>query len=46
MEHFRELKQGMLISRDGDRRKLTTLTLQSDACMKELERRKEKVRSD
>ena len=43
MAHFHELKQEMNISREAERNSLTTLTLQSDAAMKELQKKKEKV---
>ena len=43
LAHFHELKQEMNSSREEERSRLTTLTLQSDAAMKELQTKKEKV---
>lgn len=43
MAHFHELKQEMNSSREAERNNLTTLTLQSDTAMKELQKKKEKV---
>lgn len=43
LAHFHELKQEMNSSREAERNSLTTLTLQSDAAMKELQKKKEKV---
>ena len=45
MAHFHELKQEMNSSREAERNNLTTLTLQSDAAMKELQKQKEKVKA-
>ena len=44
MAHFHELKHEMNSSREAERSSLTTLTLQSDSAMKELQKKKEKVR--
>ena len=44
LAHFHELKQEMNSSREVERNNLTTLTLQSDAAMKELQKKKEKVK--
>ena len=43
LTRFRELKMEMNGSREAERKNLTTLTLQSDAAMKALQRTKEKV---
>lgn len=43
MSQFRELKHELSVSRDGERERLTTLTLQSDTAMRELDRKKDKV---
>jgi DNA-binding Xre family transcriptional regulator len=42
LTRFRELKMEMNASREAERKNLTTLTLQSDAAMKALQRTKEK----
>ena len=44
MAHFHELKHEMNSSREAERSRLTTLTLQSDTAMKELQKKKEKAR--
>ena len=44
LAHFHELKHEMNSSREAERNSLTTLTLQSDAAMKELQKKKEKAR--
>ena len=44
MAHFHELKHEMNSSREAERSSLTTLTLQSDTAMKELQKKKEMVR--
>jgi hypothetical protein len=43
LTHFHTLKQEMNICRAAERNSLTTLTLQSDAAIKELERKRDKV---
>lgn len=43
LTHFRALKQEMNLCRESERCSLTKLTLQSDAAIKQLERKREKV---
>ena len=43
LAHFQELKAQMNKIRDCEREKLTKLTLESNAALKELKRQKEKV---
>lgn len=45
LTHFHTLKQEMNVCRESERNALTTLTLQSDAAIKQLERKKDKVQS-
>ena len=43
LTRFRELKLQMNVSREAERRHLTTLTLQSDTAMKALQQTQDKV---
>jgi hypothetical protein len=45
LHHFQDLKSQMNCIRDCEREKLTKLTLESTAAIKELKRQKEKVSS-
>ena len=44
LAHFQELKAQMNKVRDVEREKLTKVTLESNAAIKEIKRQKEKVR--